>query len=292
LTSLTLAGCATRPALPALAHARVADVPFVPGDDGLCGPATLAMLLTHAGQAVDLAALAGAVYVPGRGGSLQAEMLAAPRRFGRLSVALGDPWADLAAELAAGRPVGALVNLAWPWWPRWHYLVVTGFDGEQVQVHSGQQADVRWSVTTFESVWARSGRWAFVVLAPGKLPARPDEAAVLRALLAMDRSADPAAAAPSWMAATRRWPDSLTAAIGAGQAWMAAGDPAAAAAALEPAARRLDRAVLWNNLAMVRARLGDPEAARAAARRAADRARSTEPDWLPAALRTLAELGG
>jgi hypothetical protein len=270
----------------------VARVPFVPGDDGLCGPAVLAMLLRHAGAAVDLAALTAAVYVPGRGGSLQAEMLAASRPLGRLSLALEDGWGGLADELAAGRPVGALVNLAWPWWPRWHYLVVTGLDGGHLRVHSGQQADARWSVTTFESVWARSGRWAFVVLPPGELPARADEATVLRALLAMDRSAEPAAAAPSWTAAARRWPDSLTAAIGAGQAWMAAGDAAAAAGTLEPAARRLDRAVLWNNLATVRARLGDPEAARAAARRAVDRAQSTEPAWLPAARRTLAELGG
>jgi hypothetical protein len=272
--------------------AAVPRVPFVPGDDGLCGPAVLAMLLAQAGRVVDPAVLAQAVYLPGRGGSLQAEMLAAPRRLGRLSVELAGGWRALAAELAAGRPVGALVNLSWPWWPRWHYLVVTALAADAVRLHSGPQSDVRWSTATFESVWARSGHWAFVVLAQGELPALADEPTVLRALLALDRSAAPADAAPGWAAAVRRWPDSVTAAVGAGQAWAAAGDPAAAAAVLLSSAQRLDRAVLWNNLATLRARQGDVDAARQAARRAVERAEAAEPAWLPAARRTLADLGG
>ena len=78
-------------------------------------------------------------------------MLAAPRRLGRLSVELKGGWPALAAELAAGRPVGALVNLSWPWWPRWHYLVVTALAADGVRLHSGQQSDVRWSTASFES---------------------------------------------------------------------------------------------------------------------------------------------
>lgn len=272
--------------------AAVPGVPFVPGDDGLCGPAVLAMLLAHAGRIVDPAVLADAVYLPGRGGSLQAEMLAAPRRMGRLSVELEGGWPALAAELSAGRPVGALVNLSWPWWPRWHYLVVTALAADGVRLHSGQRHDVRWSTASFESVWARSGHWALVVLPRGELPALADEPTVLRALLALDRSADPADAAPGWAAAARRWPDSLSAAVGAGQAWAAAGDLAAASAVLLSSAQRLDRAALWNNLAALHARLGDIDAARQAARRAVERAEATEPAWLPAARRTLADLGG
>lgn len=286
-------GCAATPRVPGLAPARVEDLPFVAGDDGLCGPAVLAMMLAHAAAPTPLPDLVRAVYLPGRQGSLQAEMLAAVRRRRRLVATLESGWRSLADELGAGHPVAALVNLSLPWLPRWHYLVVTALDPahEAVRVHSGQQADAWWPMATFESVWARSGHWAFVVLRPGELAPSVSEAATVQALLALERSADPASAMPWWLAASRRWPDSVTAQVGAGQSLVAAGDPGAAITLLDDAARRLDRAVLWNNLAALLASRDDTAGARRAGRRALALAETREPEWLPAVRRTLAELG-
>jgi tetratricopeptide (TPR) repeat protein len=296
-------GCAAPPMTSALRHAPpsdlppqawLADTPFFPDGGTLCGPAVLASLLGAAGRPVDPAALTPEVYLPGRGGSLQLEMLAAARRHGRLAVELragpGDGLAGLLRELAAGRPVGVLVNLALALWPRWHYAVLTGYDlpAGTLRLHSGLFAHQSWALTAFESTWARSDHWAFVVLAPGALPVAADADRVSEALLALDRVAAPADAAPAWAAAARRWPDRLTPAIGEGNAWLAAGALDAAAAAFARAAARFDSAAAWNNLAPVELRRGHADAALAAARRAVARADAAEPRWRDAARRTLA----
>lgn len=295
------AGCATPavvsalqrtppPGLPPQAH--LADTPFFAQDDDLCGPAVLATLLAAAGRPVDLATLVAQVYLPGRQGTLQAEMLAGARRHGTLAVELTPTLPALLQEVAAGRPVAVLLNLALPVWPRWHYAVLLGYDLARgsARLHSGTRPDDEWPLATLEHTWARSGHWAFVALPPGQLPASAEPLAVTRALLALDRSAAPLDAAPSWAAAAQRWPDQLTLAVGEGNAWLAAGRLDAAAQAFGRAATRFDSAAAWNNLAQVRQRQGDRAAALAAARRAVARAEAADPRWLDAARRTLADL--
>ena len=90
---LLLAGCASTPpqvsALesnwPAHLPPRVdlaARTPFIAQDDYECGPAALAMLLQSNGKRTTIESLKPQVFLPGRQGSLQTEMLVATRRQG------------------------------------------------------------------------------------------------------------------------------------------------------------------------------------------------------------------
>ena len=107
-----IAGCASRgPVLPQLtaaqlpARVELAETPFFPQRDYQCGPAALATVLGASGVRVDPDNLVAEVYLPGRKGSLQPEMVAATRTRGRLPYLL-PPRADaLVAQLAAGTPV-------------------------------------------------------------------------------------------------------------------------------------------------------------------------------------------
>ena len=100
--ALALGGCATAPQMAALERAWPAawpdqvllgTVPFFAQDDHLCGPAALAMVAQAAGRSVTPQQLTPQVYLPGRQGALQVEMLAATRRQGfehpRLGAARG-----------------------------------------------------------------------------------------------------------------------------------------------------------------------------------------------------------
>lgn len=276
--------------LPRRAHHP--GLPFVgqPGD-ALCGPAVLASLLMAAGQQPELAALTEQVYLPGRQGTLQTEMLAGARRHGLLGVELPPQLTAAFTEVAAGRPVAVLLNLGLAWWPRWHYAVLVGYDLDagEVWLHSGQQADARWSLVTFENTWARSGHWAFVALPPGQMPTQVDEVAVLRALLGLDRVLPPAQVLPAWRAAALRWPANDTLAMGEGNALLAAGQAIEAAAQFAAVAQRSNSAAAWNNLAAARLQLGARAGAREAALRAVERARLHEPRWLQTAEQTLRE---
>lgn len=223
-----LAGCATPQAerllrQPAgLPAAHQLQVPFVAQTDDTCGPAALAMTLAHAGRPADANQLTREVQLPGRSGSLQAEMLATARRHGLLALRLEPSLEQVLQYVSDGYPVIALVNLNFSWSPRWHYVVLTGYDlqGQTVWVHSASEARQPWSLTQFERLWARSQHWAFVPLQPGRMPPAAQPWSYVKAALDLEHTAGLAAAAPAWQAAAERWPDNLSALIGAGNgAW-------------------------------------------------------------------------
>ena len=256
---------------PALArHALLAQVPFFSQVDYQCGPAALAMVLAADGAAVSAESLVAQVYLPAREGALQVEMLGAARRHGRLAVVLPPRLDAVLAEVASGRPVIVLQNLALPVLPRWHYAVVIGFDVDrrEILLHSGTTARLAMPMSVFERTWARSEHWAMVATTPAALPASPDAAALLAASVALER-VDPAAGGHAYAALTQRYPDLYGAWFGLGNASHAVGDLGAAQQAFARATRIDPQAAdAWNNLALTQLALGRVAEANAAAQRA------------------------
>ena len=197
-------------------------------------------------------------------------------------------------ELAHGTPVLVLLNLALPWWPRWHYAVLVGYErsSQTVWLHTGTRARERWGWQTLEATWARSGHWGLLALPPERLPAQVTASGLLAAVLAFEHSQGAEAAWPAWQAAQRRFPADLPLGLGHGNALLAAGRLGRAAEVLQAVARSSGSAAAWNNLAIVRARQGQKAAARAALDRAEAQARAHEPAWLDEIARTRRELGG
>jgi tetratricopeptide (TPR) repeat protein len=264
---LLLGGCATpqvdallseRPTgLPA---SRLINVPYFSQKDHQCGPAALAMALDAAGDAVTPQELVGSVFIPAREGSLPPEMLAAARRRSRLAVQL-DPRVDaVLQEVAAGRPVIVLQNLSLPVIPIWHYSVVVGYDleHEDIVLQSGGQRASSIPLRTFERTWARSQRWAMMVLPQDQLPVSQQPAQILAAAVTLERS-DPGAARRAYRAITQRFPDFVQAWIALGNAAYAQGDLNESAAGFRRATE-LDPASAdaWNNLANALTALGRP----------------------------------
>jgi predicted Zn-dependent protease len=109
-----------------------------------------------------------------------------------------------------------------------------------------------------------------VVLPPDRLPATAGEQAVLEAAAALERADRPNDAAYAFATILTRWPDSLPAWIGLGNAAYATGDKRRAAAAFASAAEQHpDSFAAWQNLAFVLNELGETAAATEAATRAA-----------------------
>lgn len=296
-----LAGCASfdalRPPPPWLAglpaRVELAAVPFVEQARFHCGPASLAMVAGAAGVNVSADVLADTVFLPAREGALQVEMLAAARRQGLLAVVLPGELQALLTELAAGHPVVVLQNLGLAVSPRWHYAVAIGYDAaaRELLLRSGSEPRQRMAWFTFERTWARGGRWAFVALPPGQLPATAREAEAVPAAIGFERVAAPAQAAQAWAAVRQRWPDNLPAAIGLANALVGQERLDDAAQVLAQAASRHDSAAAWHNLAQVHLRRGERVQAADAARRAVAAAERGGPEarWRDAARATLSE---
>lgn len=258
--SIWLAGCAT-PQTQALLNTRsgqlpqgveLSDLPFYPQETHQCGPASLAMVLDAGGTKVTPQELTSQVYLPGREGSLQVEMLAATRRNGLLAYELAPKLEDLLAEVAAGSPVLVLQNLALGWYPVWHYAVVVGYDlrREEIILRSGLEQRQVLPLTTFEHTWARSGYWAMLALPPGRVPHTATETAYVAAAVALEKSVPPKSIEAAYKAALKYWPSNLTARIGLGNAAYAQSDvPRAEKAYRQATLDHPDSPIAFNNLA-------------------------------------------
>lgn len=278
LSIILLAGCAApqtgalRMQAPAglAAQAELAAVPFFPQEEFQCGPAALATVLTYDGVATSPEALVPQVYLPGREGSLQTEMLAAARRHGRVAYRLEPRLENLLTEVAAGNPVIVLQNLAFDFAPLWHYAVVVGFDREREEIvlRSGITRRLSMTFSTFERTWARGGHWSMVALPPPRLPQTAVEGDFIVAVAALER-VSATDAQPAYAAALERWPANPVARIGIGNAAYARGDLATAEAAYRRATiDHPHNGDAWNNLAQVRFELGRKKEALEAARQA------------------------
>jgi hypothetical protein len=217
-------------------------------------PAALATALASAGVKVTPEELVSQVYVPERKGSLQVEMLAAPRGRGLVSWMLGPRFEDVLREVQAGTPVIVMQNYGlWPF-DYWHYAVVVGFDREaqKVVLRSGEKSRLAMPMAVLEYTWKDSHRWAMVVVPPDRVPTTATEASWLQAVVAMERVADRAAARKAYEAALRRWPQSLNAAIGLANIRYAEGQlPAAEALLREAVEHHPESTAALNNLAQV-----------------------------------------
>src|SRR5690554_4494989 len=111
-------------------RAELTEVAFYPQKALHCGPAALATLMDWADTEADPDELAAQIYLSGRRGTLQAELLAAARHQGLLAYVHSPSLASLLRQIDAGQPVLVLQNLAFDRLPLWHYAVVVGYDLE------------------------------------------------------------------------------------------------------------------------------------------------------------------
>jgi len=236
---------------------ELVDAPFYAQERYQCGPAALATALASSGLSVNLGNLVDRVYLPGRQGSLQVEMLGATRTAGRIPYIVDGTLQALMNELADGRPVVVLQNLGVAAIPKWHYAVVVGIDParKHVVLRSGTDQRRVTRTRTFLRTWRRGDYWAFVVLRPDELPADMDRHRYLKSIAAFERAGRDADAAIVWQTALSAWPDDPVALFGLGNARLASGD--------NETAEELFRAILEqqpgsvvarNNLAMALAR--------------------------------------
>ncbi|HET9692799.1 MAG TPA: PA2778 family cysteine peptidase [Steroidobacteraceae bacterium] len=299
LVALVLAGCASAVRLADVAQpgqlpptVELDSTPFHPQADQQCGPAALATVLGAAGRAAPLDQLAREIFVPGRAGSLQPELVGAIRARGLLPYELRRDTAELMAEVAGGRPVLVLQKQGVGPWPAWHYAVVIGYDTGRgtFLLRSGTTERLEMRAALFDATWSRADRWAIVTLVPGQLPRRPDLGRYMQAAAALEAVGHPGAARDAYAAAIEHWPDEPLPRLGLANVdaaqgrWSEAERGYAAVLRLDPGS-----AAALNNRAEALGRLGCLAAARELLAAGTTRLAADDP-LRPALMRTAAEL--
>lgn len=270
--ALLLSGCSINPvwrmapSSPQSGAMLLEQVPFHPQTEYQCGPAALATVLGASGKPISPESLVPQVYLPGRKGSLQLELVAATRRAGRIPYTVERTPEALLDELRAGRPVLVLQNLLVRTVPRWHYAVLVGADPARnwMILNSGTERGLTMRAPKFLRTWDWGGRWGLVTLRPGELPARAEPATYLAAVADFEAVAGTNAAAPAYRAALQRWPQDPRPRLALGNQAYAAGDRVAAARHFRDGLKLAPGdPVLGNNYASVLGELGCRAEARA-----------------------------
>lgn len=231
---------------------EITEVPFFPQKELQCGPAALATSLAYFGAPVTPDDLVDEVYLPGRRGSLQVEMLAAARRNGMVAYQLKPRYEDVLREINAGFPVILLFDYGvWPV-SLWHYAVAVGYDMKEghMVLRSGEKRRLIIPFAVLEYLWSESNYWALVTSPPARIPETATEAPYLKAVVALEHAGNKTAARTAYSTMLERWPDSLGAGIALANVDYGMGNLAEAESVLRRAVEKHpDAAEAYNNLA-------------------------------------------
>ncbi len=141
---------------------RLLDVPYVPQTEALCGGAAVAMVQRFWGDPAVVAEDYAPLLAPGSNGIRTEVLVAAVRARGWTALPVTGNAPDIQAHLAAGRPVIALIAVG-P--TSFHYVVLLAWVNGGVILHDPATAPFRTRTEqSFDDAWARSGRWALLVL--------------------------------------------------------------------------------------------------------------------------------
>ncbi|SNC75926.1 Peptidase_C39 like family protein [Marinobacter sp. es.048] len=274
-----LAGCASAPKWPAPEthqalpdRAMLDNVPFYPQERYQCGPASLAMMLNSQGLSSDPDILKELVYIPGREGSLQVEMIAGARAHGMLVYPLDGELESVLTEIAAGNPVLVMQNLRFGWWPQWHFAVVIGYDaGERdLILHTDTRKREAIDLEVFSNTWGRAENWAVTILPPDRIPATAAPLRFLQSAHDLETTGRTTAAGIAYKTAETTWPGQPTATMARGNlAWQLGHQGEAQEHFLRAVKRFPEFAEGWNNLAFALQGSGCANTATQAARCAA-----------------------
>lgn len=216
-----LAGCASTPDWPdttprsaesASSATLLESVPFYPQEKYQCGPASLAMMLNAQGLETNPDILKELVYLPGKEGSLQVEMVAGARSHDMLVYRLPPEPEAVLAEVEAGNPVLIMQNLRLGWWPQWHFAVVVGYDTERqvLILNTDTRRHYEMPYKVFYNTWAKADHWATVILPPDRIPATGELLPYLRAAHDLETTGHTLAAQQAYETAISKWQEQPT----------------------------------------------------------------------------------
>ncbi len=156
----------------ALPEAALVDVVFLPQGRLLCGGASVAMVMRYWGAENVYAEDFQDLVDEDEGGISTADLVRAVRAREWRALPIRADRDSVRRHLSSGRPLVALLSSSES---RLHYVVLTGYSGDELVLHDPSlgPSRLRSFASVFES-WAAADFWALLVLPPDSLPTETD----------------------------------------------------------------------------------------------------------------------
>ncbi len=139
-------------------------VPFFPDKTDQCGPATLAGVLSFWGKASDPEQIRQEMYLAKLKGTLPMDLVLTAESHGLKTKMTRGDLSILRAEIQAGRPILAMLNIGFLVVPVNHYVIVTGFDDQRqgLYMHSAGKENQFIPYKKFLRAWRKADDWALL----------------------------------------------------------------------------------------------------------------------------------
>jgi len=141
-------------------------VPFFPQEQYQCGPAALASVLNYRGLTLTPEEIAREIYSPSARGTLNFDMLLFAQKKGMQASQYSGTIEDLKKNIDLRNPVIVLVDNGFLAYRKDHYMVVVGYDGDHLIVHSGRDRFKPVPTAEFMKTWKKTKCWALLIEGP------------------------------------------------------------------------------------------------------------------------------
>lgn len=141
----------------------IMGVPFFKQDAHQCGPAAMASVLNYRGIKVSPEEIVKAIYSEGAAGTLDFDMVLYAGKKGRKAENYRGTLKDLQKNIDSNNPLIVLVDYGFLNYRRDHYVVVLGYDDNNIYVNSGTEPIVAISNGKFMRIWKKANFWTLLI---------------------------------------------------------------------------------------------------------------------------------
>ncbi len=142
---------------------RLLNVPFFPQQKYQCGEAALAAVLNYWGEYVTPEQLSSELFNPALKGTLGIDLLLYARRSGYNALLYKGNLEDLKRRIDRGEPLIIMVDYGIGPLQKNHFMVVVGYSGEGIFVHSGTERNSFIDNNNLLRIWRRTGYWTLLI---------------------------------------------------------------------------------------------------------------------------------
>lgn len=151
-----------------ISHANASEfiipgVPFYPSEDNQCGPTSLAMVLNFKGIKVSPSEIAEEIYSKSAGGTSDFDMIFYVKKRGLKADHYQGTLSDLKEKIMKGKPLIVMIDEGFWFYKKYHYMVVLGFNNNEVIVNSGKNEKERIQFDTFIKKWEKTNFWILYI---------------------------------------------------------------------------------------------------------------------------------